>query len=233
MAEDADISSDDEIDLDLLDEEELEHRRELAAVISNMKTQLSNYASDMRREQDITGLESLVRDVLDDTASAVADLSSSIRNRTENAPDKASGVASSMADTRTAVKNLLGETDAEDLTDHEHEEDGSCYENRSGLADDMKFLASMPELCGQYCVYLHASRILTPTHTCTTDAIAHWHTPCPRSPYPNFLLHPSHTLSVMPPPLLLAVPNQLPTSRVSESDNLICLHPLLLLPLTW
>ena len=165
MAEDADISSDDEIDLDLLDEEELEHRRELAAVISNMKTQLSNYASDMRREQDITGLESLVRDVLDDTASAVADLSSSIRNRTENAPDKASGVASAMADTRTAVKNLLGETDAEDLTDHEHEEDGSCYENRSGLADDMKFLASMPELCGQYCVYLHASCILTPTHT--------------------------------------------------------------------
>lgn len=151
MAEDADISSDDEIDLDLLDEEELEHRRELAAVISNMKTQLSNYASDMRREQDISGLESLVRDVLDDTASAVMDLSS--RNRNDSLPsDQVPVVKSStaMADTRTAVKNLLGETDADDLTDHEHEEDGSCYENRSGLGEDMKFLASMPELCGQY-----------------------------------------------------------------------------------
>lgn len=141
MAEEAGIS-DDEIDLDLLDEEELEHRRELAAVISNMKTQLSNYASD-RREQDIKGLESLVRDVLDDVA-AEEELK---RNRAESLPTREQDPG--MMETRTAVTNLLGETDAEDLTDHEHEEDSSCYENRCGLAEDMKFLASMPELCGQ------------------------------------------------------------------------------------
>ena len=36
----------------------------------------------------------------------------------------------------------------DELTDHEHEvEDYSVYENKAGLADDMKFLASMPELC--------------------------------------------------------------------------------------
>lgn len=39
--------------------------------------------------------------------------------------------------------------DTDDLTDHEHEEDLSLYENKSGLAEDMKFLASMPELCGE------------------------------------------------------------------------------------
>lgn len=39
--------------------------------------------------------------------------------------------------------------DTDDLTDHEHEEDLSLYENKSGLAEDMKFLASMPELCGK------------------------------------------------------------------------------------
>lgn len=154
MAEDAGISSDDEIDLDLLDEEELEHRRELAAVISNMKTQLSNYATD-RREQDIAGLESLVRDVLDDVA-AEEELK---RNRTESLPNRDQGM---MAETKVAVTNLLGETEAEDLTDHEHEEDGSCYENRCGLAEDMKFLASMPELCGQFslfpgCLFLPAT----------------------------------------------------------------------------
>lgn len=38
--------------------------------------------------------------------------------------------------------------DADDLlTDHEYEADYSVYENKAGLADDMKFLASMPELC--------------------------------------------------------------------------------------
>jgi len=36
----------------------------------------------------------------------------------------------------------------DELTDHEHEaDDYSVYENKTGLADDMKFLASMPELC--------------------------------------------------------------------------------------
>ena len=167
MAEDTGISSDDDIDLDLLDEEELEHRRELAAVISNMKTQLSNYAAE-KREQDIKGLESLVRDVLDDVASG----EEMKRHRTESLPhtrdqgeheDGVGGSGSGSASgsrrvggndggrpgTKNAVSNLLGETDAEDLTDHEHEEDVSVYENRSGLAEDMKFLASMPELCGQ------------------------------------------------------------------------------------
>lgn len=35
----------------------------------------------------------------------------------------------------------------DDLIDHEYETDYSVYENKSGLAEDMKFLASMPELC--------------------------------------------------------------------------------------
>lgn len=35
----------------------------------------------------------------------------------------------------------------DELIDHEYETDYSVYENKSGLADDMKFLASMPELC--------------------------------------------------------------------------------------
>ena len=165
MAEDTGISSDDDIDLDLLDEEELEHRRELAAVISNMKTQLSNYAAE-KREQDIKGLESLVRDVLDDVEAG----EEMKRLRTESLPTRdgshpqpssssagaaggsSSGAGGRAAETRNAVSNLLGETDGEDLTDHEHEEDSSCYENRSGLAEDMKFLASMPELCGQSCL---------------------------------------------------------------------------------
>ncbi|KAI1304102.1 Serine-enriched protein [Halotydeus destructor] len=35
----------------------------------------------------------------------------------------------------------------DELTDHEYENDSSIYDNKSGLGDDMKFLASMPELC--------------------------------------------------------------------------------------
>ncbi|XP_074595418.1 speckle type BTB/POZ protein [Brevipalpus obovatus] len=35
----------------------------------------------------------------------------------------------------------------DELIDHEYETDYSVYENKTGLADDMKFLASMPELC--------------------------------------------------------------------------------------
>lgn len=154
MAEEAALLSDDDMDLELLDEEELEHRRELAAVISNMKSQLSHYASE-KREQDIKGLESLVCDVLDDVAAA----DGLKRVRTDSMPAArpneacgaraGAGRSTGRVDTRTAITNLLGETDPEDLTDHEHEEDGSMYENRSGLGEDMKFLASMPELCGQ------------------------------------------------------------------------------------
>lgn len=155
MAEEAALLSDDDMDLELLDEEELEHRRELAAVISNMKSQLSHYTSE-KREQDIKGLESLVCDVLDDVAAADElnrVLTDSMPARPSDTCVPRPGVAgrsSRRADTRTAITNLLGETDAEDLTDHEHEEDGSMYENRSGLGEDMKFLASMPELCGQF-----------------------------------------------------------------------------------
>lgn len=35
----------------------------------------------------------------------------------------------------------------DELIDHEYETDYSVYENKTGLAEDMKFLASMPELC--------------------------------------------------------------------------------------
>ena len=34
-----------------------------------------------------------------------------------------------------------------DIDDAENFNDYSMYENRTGLAEDMKFLASMPELC--------------------------------------------------------------------------------------
>ncbi|RWS05635.1 serine-enriched protein-like protein, partial [Dinothrombium tinctorium] len=43
--------------------------------------------------------------------------------------------------------NSLNTYDCDDLTDHECETDYSVYENKTGLAEDMKFLASMPELC--------------------------------------------------------------------------------------
>ncbi|GIX73569.1 serine-enriched protein [Caerostris extrusa] len=36
---------------------------------------------------------------------------------------------------------------AADMSDEEEEDDYSVFENKMGLAEDMKFLASMPELC--------------------------------------------------------------------------------------
>lgn len=36
---------------------------------------------------------------------------------------------------------------SEDLAALEEEPDFSLFENKTGLAEDMKFLASMPELC--------------------------------------------------------------------------------------
>lgn len=52
--------------------------------------------------------------------------------------------------TFTTEPNLNKPNDSDDydeLTDHEYEDDHSVYENKAGLADDIKFLASMPELC--------------------------------------------------------------------------------------
>ncbi|RWS31904.1 serine-enriched protein-like protein [Leptotrombidium deliense] len=43
--------------------------------------------------------------------------------------------------------NAIDADECDDLTDHEFETDYSVYENKTGLAEDMKFLASMPELC--------------------------------------------------------------------------------------
>ena len=40
------------------------------------------------------------------------------------------------------------DSDTADIQSHEAEfDDTSIFENKSGLADDMRFLASMPELC--------------------------------------------------------------------------------------
>lgn len=167
MAEEAALLSDD--DLDLLDEEEIEHRRELAAVISNMKTQLSNFATE-KREQDIKGLESLVRDVLDDVAAADELERSRTDSMPSRRPERRDDRSSGRPDTRTAITNLMGDTDGEDLTDHEHEEDGSMYENRSGLGEDMKFLASMPELCGQSLIP-GASLSPLSLHACLHDVV--------------------------------------------------------------
>lgn len=227
--------SDDEVDLSFVDDEEMEHRRELAAVISNMKSQLSNYAAE--RESDIQGMSGrhLIRTEYDDDDELESEDEDGVRRRrkssdpaeeiieilegaekaakqaleaaasglqpfnlehmrhsprdpvslrrspkginTDDDDDRVSDPRSSSSKTQTATINLsrgnltnitnvpsvssvglvgaggrsllnsILQDDADDLTDHEHEEDFSMYENKSGLAEDMKFLASMPELC--------------------------------------------------------------------------------------
>lgn len=228
--------SDEELDLSFVDEEEMEHRRELAAVISNMKSQLSNYAAEresdiqamsgrhlIRTEYDddddlesededgvrrrrkssdpaeeiieiLEGAEKAAKQALEAAASGqpfnlevlrhhsphtrdhtgslrrtprdrrrsddnderlVDPASSSGKQPTASTINLSRGNLSNMASSSVGIvgaggRNLLSsilQDDADDLTDHEHEEDFSMYENKTGLAEDMKFLASMPELC--------------------------------------------------------------------------------------
>lgn len=160
------------------DEEDEEF--ELAAVISNMRSQLSDLED---RQQDIeevlervargkrpTVSTSLDEDEDDDDLNSTPDRGTSVAGTAIHhlASSCASGgdKVPSMSTTRGSVdhgssdvkkkknrsedKPAIVPDDTDDLTDHEHEEDLSLYENKSGLAEDMKFLASMPELCGKY-----------------------------------------------------------------------------------
>lgn len=154
------------------DEEDEEF--ELAAVISNMRSQLSDLED---REQDIqevlqrvargkrpTVSTSLDEDEDDDDLNSTPERVTSVTGThlVTSIGDKVPSTSATRCSldhessdvkkkkNRSDDKPAIVPDDTDDLTDHEHEEDLSLYENKSGLAEDMKFLASMPELCGKF-----------------------------------------------------------------------------------